>query len=431
MRSRPAGDLVRLDLHDVLVGIAVDLQHDARLRAVLLQLLHRHVDQRAALDLPAAVGRGVHHVQLLAGDLVQQLLRPQQVLHQADRSAVAEVREVRDDREVLVGAPLVMQHHVVGHHDPADALHQLGHHREAELLHEPCDAIAIEVRRDGPHVPVDAHEVLLLVELAVLALDHADGAAHVGLVVQRGVRGRGRAEAVAVVVVDGVVAVGQRGRVTPAQQLRVLLVVQDRDVVGGEPLGGHHLLPRVRVHLLAVGVGDDVLGVERRELDLALHLLVEADARVQEAARGDRTVGEDVRALPVKLVGVGDLLEHLGHDLRQARRCAVARAEADLRAVVDLLAHHVGQGGDDLVDRERRAALQLEHALVVRVPLVASEEALAQVRLLDELLVAVVTRERVAHPDFEGLLGVDGHLQAPSSTVMSTPVSTRATAATA
>jgi hypothetical protein len=151
------------------------------------------------------------------------------------------------------------------------------------------------------------------------------------------------------------------------------------------------------------------LRVQRLDLDLALHLVVKADARVQEAARGDRAVGEGVRALPIELVVVRDLLHDLGQHLGQAGGRAVARAEADLRAVVDLLAHDVGQGRDDLVDGQRRAALQLEHRLVVRVPLIAREEALAQVGLLHELLVAVVTRVRVAAPDFEGFGGIDRH----------------------
>jgi len=61
--------LVRLDLLGA--GDVVQLDDEASGGAFLLQLLDRHVLERAGLQLPAAVRRGVHHVQLLAGDLVE------------------------------------------------------------------------------------------------------------------------------------------------------------------------------------------------------------------------------------------------------------------------------------------------------------------------------------------------------------------------
>ena len=68
------GYLVRADLLDVFVRVSVDLDHQPGLRALLLQLLDSHVDQRPGFDLVAAVRCGVDHVQLLAGDFVEQLL---------------------------------------------------------------------------------------------------------------------------------------------------------------------------------------------------------------------------------------------------------------------------------------------------------------------------------------------------------------------
>ena len=60
---------VRLNL--LCGGDVVEFENEARLGALHLQLFDAHVLQRAGLELPAAVGRGVDDVQLLAGGLVQ------------------------------------------------------------------------------------------------------------------------------------------------------------------------------------------------------------------------------------------------------------------------------------------------------------------------------------------------------------------------
>ena len=407
------GHLVGLDLLDVVdVG---DLDYQPGLGALLFQLFHGHVREAASLHLPAAVGCGVDDVQLLAGDLVQQLLGAQQVLDQADRCATAEVGEVRHHGEVLVGAPVVVQAHVVGDDRPADAAHELGRDLQPVLARHQGDLVAVEVVWDGAHVArggVD--EMFLAVQQAVLALDQADVAHHRAVVIVARVH---RVEPVAEPVTEGldaVVAVGEEALLAVAQVFGVLLVVEHRDVVCGDPLGREHLTPAVRVVLFAVRVDDDVLGVQVVDDHLALHAVAVADAHVQEAARGDGTVGEHVAALPVELVVVADLLEDLGEDVGDLTGGPGARPEARLGPVEDLLAQHVADRGEDLVDRQRRAAHGLQAGLVGAVPLVAPEEGVTLLRFLHELGMAVVTGPTKTRPDFCGECSVNRHGGGPA-----------------
>ena len=349
-------------------------------------------------------------MQLLAGDLVQQLLRPQQVLHQTDGVAVAEVREVRDDGEVLVRAPVVVQDDVVSDDDPADAPHELADDLEAVVLDEVGDLLAGEVLGHRAGVAgLGCEEELLAVELAELALHNPDVAHHVALVEPDAVGGcAGVAKAVPVHL-DAVVAVREGAVVAVAQQLSVGLVVEHRDVVGCDPLRGEHLAPLVWIVLIRVGVDQDILAVDVVDADFALVVVAVVQAHVQEAPGADDAVGKHVGALPVELVVVADLLEDLRQDVGHRRGGPGARTEADLGPVVDLLTQHVADGGQDLVDGEHRAAVALELGPVASSPLVASKEALALVGFFDVFGVAVVTDPRVAGPGLVGQLGVNGH----------------------
>ena len=355
-------------------------------------------------------------MQLLARDLVQQLLRAEQVLHEADGAAATEVREVRHHGEVLVRAPVVVQHHVVGDDRPADALDQLL--RGGQL------GVGLQVLGDAAVVPVGGHnarvaglqidEVQHLVELLPLALDDADVADVVVLLlghrVERPADGARRAEAVAVDV-DGVVAVGVVRVGAAAQEVRVGLAVQQLDLVGAHPLGDEHVVPLVRVVLVSIRVDQHVLGVQLLDAHLAAQRVGEVQPHVEEATGRHDAVREHVGASPAELVVVRDLHEHLGQGVSDfGRGPLVARFEGDVRAVEDLLAHHVGDGRDDLVDRQGGAALSLEQGQIVLIPLQAGEEVLALGGLLHVFEMAVVTEPRVAVPDLSGQSGINRHV---------------------
>ena len=410
---QPAGGLVRLDLLGV--GQLVELEHQTGLRATLFQLAYRHVLEGVALDLPAGVRRGVDHVQLLRAHLVQQLLRTDQVLDQTHGTAATEVREVGHDREVLVRRPVVVQYHVVGDHGPADPLDQLlGQRQIGVLSHVLLDAHLIPIRRDHARIAgADVDEVQHSVQLPPLPLDDAD----VPGVVVPGVRPRvvrvhrpGVAEAVAIAV-DGVVAVREVAVLTAAQEVCVGLAVQHLYLIGAHPLRDDDVAPLVGVVLIRVGVDKHVLRVQLLDPHLAAQGVGEVQPDVEEPARAHDAVGEHVAADPVELVVVADLHEHLGQGISDlGGGPLVARLEGDVRAVEDLLAHHVRDGADDLVDRQRGAAVALQQGQIVRVPLEPDEEVLADRGFLDEVEVPIVAEPRVAAPDFIGQRGVDGHV---------------------
>ena len=395
------GDLIRRNFLDVFVWISIYFDHQPGLGTLLFQLLDSHVRQRPGLDLVATVCRGVDHVQLLARDLVQQLLGAEQVLYQPDRVPTPEVREVRHHGEVLVGAPLVVQHDVVGHDRPADTAHKFGDDLEAVFLHEERDAVAVELLGDGAHVAsLRRQEVLLAVQLAVLALNDANVAQSadlagpfyisIALTVPEAVPNVGQA----------VVCVGHATASLHPEEVSVRLVVQDGNIVAGEPFRGENLAPGVRIVLIGIVVDDDVLRIQAVDADFALHAVAVLDTDVQEASGTDDAVGKHVRALPVELVVVADLAEHLCQHVCGLRRSPRTRPEADLGAVVDLLPHHVAHGGEDLVNREHRAAHRLQFLPVGGCPLVPGEKTLTFVDFLDKSGVPVVPGVRIAVPNF-------------------------------
>ena len=75
-------------------------------------------------------------MQLLARDLVQLLLGAEQVTHHAKGATPTEVREIRNNCEVIVGRPVVVEHHLVTGNGPANAALYLGDDIKAVLLSE-------------------------------------------------------------------------------------------------------------------------------------------------------------------------------------------------------------------------------------------------------------------------------------------------------
>ena len=381
--------LVRLNLLSAVD--VVQLQHQPGGRARGFQLLDTHITQSTGLDLPATVRRRVDNVQLLAGDLVQHLLRAEQVLDDARGAAVAELREVRDDGEVLVRRPVVVQQDVVGLHLPLDPL---------DLLADDLDLAPGFLDHQGDLVPVpgvgdrarvtqlDVDEVLLLGQGAELALDDADVPAHPDLVVDAVVTALQRLTGEAVAhPVDAVVHVGEGADIPVAQGLGVGVVVQDGDVRVGHPLRDEAVGPGIRVILLGVGVNHDVLGVLGGDADLALHTVGEVETHVVEAPRTDDPVIEDLGAHPRQLVVLGDLQPHLRQYVGSVRVGPGRRAKEHLVPVDDLLTLDGLHRTHDLVDRQRRPTLQGQRSDVLGCPLLASEELLALVRLGDEVVV--------------------------------------------
>ena len=403
--------VVRLNL--LSAGHVIQLQHQPGGSALHLQLFDGHVLQGAGLDLPAAVRRGVHHMQFLTGDLVEQFLRAEQVFDQPDRPTVAEVGEVGDHREVLVRRPVVVQHHVVSGDRPTDALDQLlcGGDPPAGLLQHGGDLVAVPAFRHRAHIAsLDIDEVQLLVQPAVLAVEQADVAAQAVRLRDAVVTGQRQHSTKAVAhTLDRVVAVGEAGAVLDLQVFGVVLRVQDGHVLRGHPLGREHVVPLIRVVFLGVRVDHDVLRVQVLDAQLAEHAVSEVQPHVEEPPGADHAVGEQLGAHPRQLVVLTDLLEHLGQYLGQLRRGAAGRAEDRLAAVVNLLAEQGAEGGDDLVDRDCRPALERQRIQISLIPLLPGEETITFIGFIYELQMPAIAAILKACPLFAGEGVIDRH----------------------
>ena len=317
-------DLVRLDLLGRGRAARV-LQHEARLGPHHLQLVSRHVDQRAGLEHPAGVGRSVDHVQLLRRGLVQQILRRNEVGHEAKRSSTPEVREERDDGETAVRRPVVVQRHVQRRHGPSHLAHRAPVYHQLPLLRErvalrlvPCHgnlALVADHRID---------EVVALLQLVVLPVDDADPldvlvavvlllqafALDVLVVVLRERRGLPDDEVRAVPVL------GRLRTVEFAELIGLVSAVQHLDLVGRQPAGHTDFIPGLRVVLLGARIQEHAAGIQHRLADFTEDVVVVADPDVEVPPLFDQAVENDLGFVPVGLVVLLYVVENPGEELR-------------------------------------------------------------------------------------------------------------------
>src|SRR5690606_36574564 len=124
---------VGLDLLGLGGALAV-LDHHAVAASLGFEVVRVHVGEAVFLHKVAAVG-GVADDLVGGGDAgVQQFLGAFEVVHHADGRTATENREERDHGEVVVGAPVVVQDHVLRGHGPADAANGLADQHGAGFL---------------------------------------------------------------------------------------------------------------------------------------------------------------------------------------------------------------------------------------------------------------------------------------------------------
>ena len=358
---QPGRRLVRLDLRRRRSAF-LELQHQTGLGTTGFEFRHRNVDKAVLLNHPTAVRRGVHHVQLLRRGLVQDLLRPQQVLDDPDGAPVTEVREVRYNGEVLVRRPVIVQHEVVCRHRPPNPLHQLLQRADPPtgFFQQESDPVTIPARRHRAHIPSGhIHEMKLLVQFTVLTIDHADIPPHTFQILDPVVtqpREHGASEPVTYPL-DAVVTVGITRRLAVFQSFSIILVVQDRNILVRHPLRREHVGPTVRVVLLGIRVDTHVLTIQEVYLHLALHRVREIKPHVVEPTGADNPITEHVGTKPRELVLLADLHPHLAQRFSGLCRRPSFRAKEHFRPVVDLFTKDRPDGGQNFVDRQRRSAL--------------------------------------------------------------------------
>ena len=267
-----------------------------------------------------------------------------------------------------------------------------------------------------PHVArADVDEVLRLVEPAILALENAHIPTHVVLVEDAVIASQELVATEAIAhALDRIVPVGVGAAVAVLEDVGVALGIKDGDVLGRQPLGDVHITPAVRVVFFRVGVDNDVLGVQVRDANLTLERVGKVEACVKESAATDAAIGEELGAHPLQLVVLGDLHPDLVQRLGGLGRRTVAGLEENLSPILNLHAEDRRQGAENLVDGERRPALQSQRRHVGLRPLIAGEELLALMGLLQELKVAAVSHVLISHPLFGGELRINRHGEPPS-----------------
>ncbi len=185
-------DRVRLDAGKRR-GARLAQQHQVVLCRACDEIIVRHVLQSVRLALPAAICAAVHDMLELTDLLVQRFRRRNHVVHHPQRITSVEVREIRDDGEVLVWAEVVVQAHLRRADHPAHAAHALLDQMHA-MIQQPRHMLA-RVALDNAEVATGEHRdqrigvfVVLLVDdaiaagvivLAVPAASHAVGRRHV------------------------------------------------------------------------------------------------------------------------------------------------------------------------------------------------------------------------------------------------------------
>ena len=335
----------------------------------------------------------------LAHRLVQHFLGADPVVHHAARLAAPKVREVRDHREVFVGAVVVVQHSAVSADDPAHALFH------APRAHGPLgQGIRHRLRRHirfHQHIPGfrEDHAGRQLVD-PQLAVNHAVAPDTVGAVVVGVLQAGLPTEAVALGLPVHVTVVRVAVLVLIDLQARGL-AVDLPNLAQGQPARPGEVAPVVGVVALGVRVGDGIAWVNAGHQHLALDVVLKPHAHVQVAALLDQAVPKHLRLAPMQVVAVGNLLDHLGDDLGHARiPVTAARAQGNVHAVGDLVAQGRIDGRHDLVELVVRPALVVQNAFVLLGPLLPATQvhALAALGLLGVCAVAAIHAVPIALP---------------------------------